>query len=167
MYMYSMCVHLYLSIYLSLSLSIYIYIYIGLPHGARGPLALRGGLPGQRLHQVQGKIFHTRSHKHDWEIHWKMPDTWKLHTLHTVAFHNFNLRIFHLRVSNPNKSIVDVFLHDVGFQCARVSAQQKYEISEIDRIFCPLQVLPGRRGRLHGHPAPLRVQAASCICYVY
>ena len=28
----------------------------------------------------------------------------------TVGFHNFNLRIFNLRVSNPNKLIVDVFL---------------------------------------------------------
>ena len=40
-----------------------------------------------------------------------------------VGFRNFNLRIFNLRVSNPNKLIVDVFWHDVGFQCARVSAQ--------------------------------------------
>ena len=52
----------------------------------------------------------------------------------TVGFHNVNLRTFNLRVSNPNKLIVDVFLHDVGFQCARVSAQQKHdEISEVDR----------------------------------
>ena len=29
--------------------------------------------------------------------------------LRTVGFHNFNLRIFNLRVSNPNKLIVDVF----------------------------------------------------------
>ena len=28
----------------------------------------------------------------------------------TVGFHNFNLRIFNLRVSNPNKLIVDVFV---------------------------------------------------------
>ena len=28
----------------------------------------------------------------------------------SVGFHNFNLRIFNLRVSNPNKLIVDVFL---------------------------------------------------------
>ena len=28
----------------------------------------------------------------------------------TVGFHNFNLRFFNLRVSNPNKLIVDVFL---------------------------------------------------------
>ena len=43
----------------------------------------------------------------------------------TVDFHNFNLRIFNLRVSNLNKLIVDVFFwHDVEFQCARVSAQK-------------------------------------------
>ena len=29
---------------------------------------------------------------------------------HTVGFHNFNLRIVNLRVSNPNKLIVDVFV---------------------------------------------------------
>ena len=28
----------------------------------------------------------------------------------TVGFHNLNLRIFNLRVSNPNKLIVDVFV---------------------------------------------------------
>ena len=32
------------------------------------------------------------------------------HKATTVGFHNFNLRIFNLRVSNPNKLIVDVFL---------------------------------------------------------
>ena len=31
-----------------------------------------------------------------------------LNTSSTVGFHNFNLRIFNLRVSNPNKLIVDV-----------------------------------------------------------
>ena len=30
----------------------------------------------------------------------------------TVGFHNFNLRIFNLRVSNPNKLIVDVLFFD-------------------------------------------------------
>ena len=42
----------------------------------------------------------------------------------TVGFYNFNLWIFNLRVSNPNKLTVDISWHDVGFQCARVSAQQ-------------------------------------------
>ena len=28
---------------------------------------------------------------------------------HTIGFHNFNLRIFNLRVSNPNKLIVFLF----------------------------------------------------------
>ena len=36
------------------------------------------------------------------------PAPWS-HSIHTVGFHNFNLRIFDLRVSNPNKLIVDVF----------------------------------------------------------
>ena len=29
-----------------------------------------------------------------------------------VGFHNFNLRIFNMRVSNPNKIIVDAFFFD-------------------------------------------------------
>ena len=29
--------------------------------------------------------------------------------IYTVGLHNFNLRIFNFRVSNPNKLIVDVF----------------------------------------------------------
>ena len=29
---------------------------------------------------------------------------------YTIGFHNFNLRIFNVRVSNPNKFIVDVFV---------------------------------------------------------
>ena len=53
----------------------------------------------------------------------------------TVGFNNFNLRIFNLRISNPSKLIVDVFCHDVGFQCASHSAQKKHdEIQEIDRM---------------------------------
>ena len=35
---------------------------------------------------------------------------WPQPIARTVGFHNFNLRIFNLRVSNPNKSIVDVFV---------------------------------------------------------
>ena len=33
----------------------------------------------------------------------------------TVGFNNFNLRIFNLRVSNPNKLIVDVFFDTSDF----------------------------------------------------
>ena len=52
----------------------------------------------------------------------------------TVGFHNFNLRIFDLRVSNPNKLIVDVFLDTMSDFNVPGSRPEKHdEISEIDR----------------------------------
>ena len=33
---------------------------------------------------------------------------------HTVGFHNFNLRVFNLRVSNPNKLMVGVFFYTMS-----------------------------------------------------
>ena len=96
--------HIYLSIYLSLFIYIYIYIYI---HITRQPIGLaRATYPSVRA-LISACLVPSE----------RLP-------LHTVGFHDFNLRIFNLRVSNPNKLIVDVFLHDVGFQCARVSAQK-------------------------------------------
>ena len=52
-----------------------------------------------------------------------------------LGFHNFNLRIFNLRVSNPNKSIVDVFLTRCRISmCQSLGPKKKHdEISEIDR----------------------------------
>ena len=62
----------------------------------------------------------------------------------TVGFHNFNLRIFNLRVSNPNKSIVDVFLTRCRISmCQGLGPKKHDEISEIDRTrrgrACPLR----------------------------
>ena len=52
----------------------------------------------------------------------------------TVGFHNFNLRIFNLRVSNPHKLIVDVFLTRCRISmCQGLGPKKHYEISEIDR----------------------------------
>ena len=54
-----------------------------------------------------------------------------------VGFHNFNLRIFNLSLKSEqiNCGCFCLTRHDVGFQCARVSAQQKHdEISEVDRV---------------------------------
>ena len=52
----------------------------------------------------------------------------------TVGFHNFNLRIFNLRVSNPNKLSVDVFLTRCGISmCQGLGPKKHDEISEIDR----------------------------------
>ena len=53
---------------------------------------------------------------------------------HTVGFHNFNLRIFNLRVSNPSKLIVDVFLTRYRISmCQGLGPRKHDEISEIDR----------------------------------
>ena len=55
---------------------------------------------------------------------------------YTVGFHNFNLRIFNLRVSNPSKLIVDVFLTRCRISmCQGLGQKKRDEISEIDRIF--------------------------------
>ena len=52
----------------------------------------------------------------------------------TVGFHNFNLRIFNLRVSNPDKLIVDVFLTRCRIpMCQGLGPKKHDEISEIDR----------------------------------
>ena len=58
----------------------------------------------------------------------------------TVGFHNFNLRIFNLRVSNQNKLIVDVFLT----RC-RISLFQGLGPKKHDDI---LKTDRSRRGRL-------------------
>ena len=51
-----------------------------------------------------------------------------------VGFHNFNLRISNLRVSNPNKLIVDAFLTRCRISMCQGLGQKKHdEISEIDR----------------------------------
>ena len=53
----------------------------------------------------------------------------------TVGFHNFNLRIFNFRVSNPNKLIVDVFLTRCRISiCQGLGPNKHDDISEIDRI---------------------------------
>ena len=54
----------------------------------------------------------------------------------TVGFHNFNLRMFNLRVSNPNKSIVDVCLTRCRISMCQGLGPKKYDdISEIDRTY--------------------------------
>ena len=54
-------------------------------------------------------------------------------THHTPGFHNFNLRIFNLRVSNPNKFIVDGCLTRCRISMRQGLGPKKHgEISEID-----------------------------------
>ena len=59
----------------------------------------------------------------------------------TVGFHNFNLRIFNLRVSNPDKFIVDVLLTRCRISmCQGLGPTKHDEISEIDRsVMCMLE----------------------------
>ena len=53
----------------------------------------------------------------------------------TVGFHSFNLRIFNLRVANPNKLIVDVCLTRCRISmCQGLGTKKHYDISEIDRM---------------------------------
>ena len=56
--------------------------------------------------------------------------------LFTVGFHNFNLRTFNLKVSNPNKLIVDVFVDTMSdFNVPGSRPKKKHdETSEIDRV---------------------------------
>ena len=52
----------------------------------------------------------------------------------TVGFHNFNLRIVNMRVSNPNKLTVDVFLTRCRISmCQGLGPKKHDDISEIDR----------------------------------
>ena len=54
----------------------------------------------------------------------------------TVGFHNFNLLIFNLRVSNPSEIIVVVFLTRCRISmCQRLGQKKHDEISEIDRMW--------------------------------
>ena len=51
-----------------------------------------------------------------------------------VGFHNLNLRIFHLRVSNPNKLIVDVVLTRCRISmCQGLGRKNKHEHLKTDR----------------------------------
>ena len=57
----------------------------------------------------------------------------------TVGFHNFDLRMFNLRVSNPNKLVVDVFVLTrcrVSSMCQGLGPNEHDDISEIERVRC-------------------------------
>ena len=72
----------------------------------------------------------------------------------TVGFHNFNLIIFNLRVSNPNKLIVNVFFDTMSDFNVPGSRPKKHdEISEIDTAPAPggniLRIVtPGLRNKI-------------------
>ena len=68
----------------------------------------------------------------------------------TVGFHNFDLRIFNLRVSSPNNLIGDAFLTRCRISmCQGLGPDKHDEISEIDRMFGSLsQALTTGVGRV-------------------
>ena len=70
----------------------------------------------------------------------------------TVGFHNFNLPIFNLRVSNPNKLIVDVFLTRCRISmCQGLGPKNtKFRKSTAQGNGAPLVAEPGRRGAAFG-----------------
>ena len=105
-YMY-MCVDIYIYIYRERERCICMYIYIYI------------------IDRDRERDAHTHTHTHTHThiyiyiytcIHTRMSACICIHThtmhayIHTVGFHNFNLRSFNLRMSNPNKLIVDVFV---------------------------------------------------------
>ena len=73
-----------------MNICIYIYIYI-------------------HIHTYIGNQTYIQHDLHQWVASTDPVPVTMYMTL-TVGFHNFNLRIFNLRVSNPNKLIVDVFV---------------------------------------------------------
>ena len=65
--------------------------------------------------------------------------------LSTVGFHNFNLRIFNSRVSNPSKLIVDVFLTRCRISMCQGLGPKKHD--EILEIGCTVGPFCDRWGR--------------------
>ena len=91
-------------------------------------------------------------------------------SLYTVGSHNFNLRIFNLRVSNPDKLIVGVFLTRCRISmCQCLGPNKRDEISEIDRMF---RASPGggeaRTTRPRAQPgAGTRLRRGATGAYIY
>ena len=71
---------------------------------------------------------------HDFEGKWQAAGCPLLpgRSCHTVGFHNLNLLIVNLKVSNPNKLIVDAFL--TISMCQGLGPTKYDEFSEIDRM---------------------------------
>ena len=121
------------NIYIYTYIYIYIYIYIGgggvglcFPHKSGST-----GAPSKRLSR---QTRHSTSARLGLELSGKCP---------TVGFHNFNLRIFDSRVSNPEKLIVEVCLTRCRISMCQGSGPKKHdEISEIDRSADPRSSFP-------------------------
>ena len=77
----------------------------------------------------------------------------------TVGFHNFNLRIFNLRISNPNKLIVHVCLTRCRIsKCQGLGPTKHYEITEIDRNLHSIQQVFERSAERVAQPPWLLVR---------
>ena len=77
----------------------------------------------------------------------------------TVGFHNFNLRTFNSRVSNPNESIVDVFLTRCRISmCQGLGPNKHHDISEIDR-----RTFPSRKRQPHTIPLSCLLVKLLCV----
>ena len=97
-YIISLSMYIYIYIYVYIHIYIYIYVYPCLAPHMTKLAAVRPG-PAPKTSKQQ-------------------------YISHTVGFHNFNLRIFNLRVSIRTNWLWMSFWHDVGFQCASVSARK-------------------------------------------
>ena len=73
---------------------------------------------------------------------------------YTVGFHKFNLRIFNLRVSNPNEFIVDVFLTRCRISMCQGLGPKHDETSEVDRTYTAAGASSSRRWRCRWPPPP-------------
>ena len=83
----------------------------------------------------------------------------------TVGFHNFNLRIFNLRVSNPSESIVDVFLTRCRISmCQGLGPKKHDETSETNRRRAPLAIRERIASASPAYHIPMYVR--TCV-YIY
>ena len=106
----------------------------------------------------------------------------KLHTVHAVGFHNFNLRIVNLRVSNPkNTYVAYVSVLSRISNCQSLGRKNKHELLKTDRMsttsYYMLGAAPiggnqtqlekdGHPGVGSGEPIPITMYTYVCI-YIY
>ena len=120
-----MYIYIYIHIYIYMCVYTYIYIYTHRYISVRGASFLPGRLCGKAA------LWLSPFCK---AIYMYMLYIYIYIYIGTVGFHNFNLRIFNLRVSDPNKLIVDVFLTRCRISmCQGLGPKKHDEISEIDR----------------------------------
>ena len=78
--------------------------------------------------------FHARHVRENcsptWQMRWDQKDT---RYVRTLGFHNFNLRIFNLRIPNPSKLTVYVFFDTMSdFNVPKLRPKKHFDISETD-----------------------------------